>query len=361
MTLTHRFTKTTDELVQAIDTLSRTTLHGTFCASSDWLLTWCDHYLSSTEKLFSPLFFENDRLVGVAPCYLRQTSLLSGWRLHFIGQGEPERDEVCSEYQDLICIDGYAEKCIQHFESVLKTSRHITEINLNVLTEDAAFASLLLQHTNEWDITIQSAGKSYPIDVKENDKEQITSTRHASIRRQMRKWLESEGDWHLSHYDSQGKIDEGFELLSALHNAAWEKRGKSGAFSSETFCAFHKDFMQLCVRKNKLVLFSVADSSGLLAVFYGVVHGNTLFYYQSGIDRAVSGPGNGVLMHMMALRVARERNLAFYDLMRGDEGSYKCQFTSSGQALVNVRALRGRSRLLTNLKVLLKKAAFSGP
>ena len=140
------------------------------------------------------------------------------------------------------------------------------------------------------------------------------------------------------------------EQLKALHTEAWQARGKAGVFSSELFNAFHTDYMNKALRADNLVLFSIADTSGVLAVFYGLVFRDTLFYYQSGIARRSTGPGAGALMHLVALRIARKRNLKRYDLMRGSTHSYKRNYTPHQEPLVTITATRGRARLWDALK-----------
>jgi CelD/BcsL family acetyltransferase involved in cellulose biosynthesis len=83
------------------------------------------------------------------------------------------------------------------------------------------------------------------------------------------------------------------------------------------------------LKNNKLVAFRLESENKFAALFYGMIDGNTLYYYQSAVNHESKLSPAGVVMHMIALDIARKNNLAFYDLMKGSHNSYKSRYIES--------------------------------
>ena len=74
--------------------------------SWEWLYTWWEIFGKTQNwELFIVTVRENGELVGIAPFIKRQIKVLgiiNRISIEFLGTGEDEKDEVCSNYLDII-------------------------------------------------------------------------------------------------------------------------------------------------------------------------------------------------------------------------------------------------------------------
>jgi hypothetical protein len=297
------------------------------CNSWDWLNTWIDIFGCSKDKLHIYIWHCEKDIVGVIPCYLKKT--FAGNELRFIATGEPTESEVCSEFQDFLLNTEFKEKILTQFTNEILANKNLSAIVFdNILTTSNVYKWFETVDFSNWKKTVSNLGNRYLIPVKLEQKEQLSSFKSKNIKRHAKKNL-SDIRWHVTTINDASGLKYFYQQLISEHNHSWSKRGKIGAFEHADFVAFHQEFSQKMLKDNKLVAFKLECEDEFAALFYGMIDGDTLYYYQSAVNHESKLSSAGVAMHVIALDIARKNNLAFYDLMKGSHNSYKSRYIES--------------------------------
>ncbi|GHE89405.1 hypothetical protein GCM10011501_18680 [Thalassotalea profundi] len=315
--------------------------------------TWIDIFSCSKDPLYIHIWRYNQEIIGIIPCYLKST--FAGNELRFIGTGEPVKSEVCSEFQDFLLKSEFAEKILAQFTEIVMEDNNISAITFNnVLTTSTAYKWLTKLNISGWIRVINNLGMRYVIPVKQEQTEQLLSFKSKNIKRHAKKVL-TDNHWRIVTINETALLDSFYPLLIKEHNNTWRKRGKLGAFENSDFVAFHRNYSAAILVNNKLVAFKIETETEISALFYGVIDGDTLYYYQSAINHDSKLPSAGVAMHLVALDIAREHNLAFYDLMKGNNHSYKSRYTTSDINVVNATFYRKKYKYMQFLSKIKNK------
>ncbi|MBT0585667.1 GNAT family N-acetyltransferase [Alteromonas oceanisediminis] len=334
-----------DELLQSCE-------QSEFFNTSVWLIQWCETYLKPGDLIWCHAFTCGDQLIGFAPFYRKSKSRLLGEELHFIGEGEPEAVEVSSEYQDIVILPPFAAACL----SILADSvTHLSSLNSlvfkNVLSGAHVEQWLTRYLPVTWRASSRVLGSRYRIQVAPSKAAQVSAFPGSRVRRQARKWLNNDSSLQVRQCHDEHALPLFFDSLKQLHQSEWAKRGQTTAMSQADFVDFHLNLAKRLIQQQRLVLFTLHHHHELIAVFYGWTFKQTLYYYQSGVKRLDSGPAAGIAMHLAALNIARKSSIFDYDLMIGDETSYKGDFASSGQTMVQLNAYRGFAKWLARCRL----------
>ena len=84
----------------------------------EWMYTWWEVYKTDATKLLVLVISDKSNVVAIAPFYIRASSYpISCKTVYFLGAGEPENKEVCSEYLDLISIPSYSKAVSREVKS----------------------------------------------------------------------------------------------------------------------------------------------------------------------------------------------------------------------------------------------------
>ncbi len=327
-----------------------------FCNSWLWLNTWCSHYLQKKDKLTLYCFYVDGQLVGVAPLYLKK--IPCGYQLMLIATGEDEGGEICSEFQDFICLAQYKEEMLLTLSRQIKSDASIISIQFSNVFPDSLIQRWFNEHCQHWTKKVDVTGLHFIAPIGKDMDEQISLLTSKTTKRHAKKYLKGT-DCYCEVLSDETEIPEYFDELTALHNLSWQERCKEGVFINKTFSAFHREFTKKLFKNNKLLLFRIICQQQTVAVFYGIIEGDTLYYYQSGVMRDCALPSAGTAMHMEALSYARKNKLKSYDLMKGSPDSYKAHFIHAEQKLLNSTAVKKYFiwlPLYLRLKIKLKKA-----
>lgn len=315
---------------------------GNICLSHAWLLTWCELYLTAQDQLSIYCYFKDQTLVGIFPVYKKK--ILAGYQLRFLGGGEKEAEEICSEFQDFILVPQYKDYLFSLFLEKVDAMPDLVSLAFeNVLSTSlvAKWYQCLNNKAfcNKWQITKVSLGNRFIIPVLSDDSHQALALKSKSSQRQARKYI-SNTECKVRQPENEQQVVEHLKMLSKLHNKHWQSRGKTGAFENDKFSEFHHKIALDLFKLKQLVLFSIEHQEEVIAIFYGAKDRKVLQYYQSGIANCQQIPSVGVAMHVEALRIARTHQLAMYDLMKGGGNSYKKRLTRSEHPVTNLVAFK---------------------
>jgi CelD/BcsL family acetyltransferase involved in cellulose biosynthesis len=325
----------------------------TACNSWDWCNTWIDVFWRDKDQLYIHIWYDKEEVIGIIPCYLKST--LAGDELRFIATGEPTKSEICSEFQDFLLNSEFEKRILMQFTNKILAERHISAIVFsNILITSKAYQWLESLNKYDWIKTIKNSSKRYIIPIKKDVTTQISSFKSNNIKRHAKKFI-ANTQCHIVTINDNVALNDFYPQLIKEHNSAWRKRGEMGAFEQPDFVAFHRLFMNRMLKKHKLVAFKLESENEVSALFYGIIDGNTLYYYQSAINHESNLSSAGVAMHVVALDIAREKNLMFYDLMQGATNSYKARYITNDIIVVNIALFTKKHHYLMCLKQLTKK------
>ncbi len=343
--ITHQLIEHFDEflcLETQWEALRTNTSSAEFCVNWHWLRAWYETYWQQQNKLFIHAYYVQDILVAVLPCYLKKVAL--GYELRFMATGDRESIDICSEFQDFIIAENVHFVVFKHFsQQILATKSIIALVFNHVLPTALIFSwwnsSTLKAFTQYKTVT----GKRYCIAVQPTTSAQIAQFKSKSTRRQAKKYL-ALSDCYIEHLDDENLFDHFYQSLIVEHNRLWQARGKQGAFEQAAFVSFHKKLAIVLLKQNRLVFFKLKYKQQCVAIFYGIIDQNTLYYYQSAVGQHSDIPSVGVAMHIEALNIAREKGLTTYDLMKGQNASYKSRYINGEPAVYTISFEKARYR-----------------
>jgi len=163
----------------------------------------------------------------------------------------------------------------------------------------------------------------------------LTSTRRQTLRRKERN-LRRDHAMVITDYDGD-RLDEGWNLLVALHERRWD--GGGGAFRDPSVIRLHRRFVAELAARRQLWL-STLDVDGVpAAAWYGFTFGDTVYFYQSGRDPRWERESVGVVLMAAMIRRAIERGYRRFDFLRGED-VYKRDWTESRRITEEITIFR---------------------
>jgi CelD/BcsL family acetyltransferase involved in cellulose biosynthesis len=114
-------------------------------------------------------------------------------------------------------------------------------------------------------------------------------------------------------------LDEQLDALFALHAARWQQRGLPGVLADDVVQQFTRDAARRMLDAGALRMYATRVAGRIVAVFYGLALGDTVYYYLSGYDPALEKLSIGTLLVAHAIDEAVRDGAATFDFLRGAE------------------------------------------
>lgn len=321
--------------------------------SPDWIETWWRVFgRSGARRLRVALFTRGDRLLGIAPLLWRPFVYRPGIpyrRLELLASGEPEVDEICSEYLGIIAERGEESAVVSSLASALSTGwlGDWDEIVFPAMAGDGPIPELLTRALERERLAtrMESSGGCPYITLPASWEDYIAalpaSGRYVVTRslRDFAKW--ADGTAELFEARTPEEFSRGKDILKSLHAERW---GSKNVFRSSRFAEFHDSVMETLRRENALELLWLTVRREPVAAFYNIVWKGKVYFYQCG--RRLDVPRNvrpGIVLHAHAIRRAIEAGRQEYDFLAG-ASRYKTQLSTGIRPLVQVRAARAPLR-----------------
>lgn len=326
-----------DELVQH----SNATIYQTF----EWLSCWWKYYNEKKyDDLHCLLFYHNEKLVGIAPLYIRNKYFLGlkfFRRAYFLGGSSVFGlsfglffDEGPSDYLDVISLPEYeqtvAESLLLYTQDNQSIINEIVLVNLKV--ESLVYRNLipLLRDSSiRWKI---SEGEECPYIKTPDSLDGFFKSRSSSVRRRLlQSWKEAE-EKSLFKLNNPNTIDEilsSFSEIKRLHQVRWNRLGYPGFFGDTRYQFFFNAILFQFSKRGWLWCKTInASNNNCIAGRLAFRFKDGYYDYLSGIDdlspEAKRRPGLVILLSM--INDAITTNARGVDLLRGDE-PYKKDFT----------------------------------
>ena len=286
--------------------------NATVFASYEWVTTWFEVYRNTVENLFVIVVCDAEKIIGLLPLYVRKGNPSAAW---FVGSGEPEMSETCSEMQDLLLHPTMSVSDLPSLSGIMSLGKidviHLSNIGLN--------ANLLSWcQVSKASYIVKHIGKRYRAMTNNDNNALFKKT--SRIRNAAKKQ-----NAIVKRVQCPEELTEVFEILAALNSQRWAKKGHLPIFEDSLFKQFHRTILEKLLKSKRLSLIYLTVEDNVLAVNYGIVSGNDLIFYQNGVNTSFKpNISPGMLLHYEQLKFAKAHGLASYDFMMStDTNSYK--------------------------------------
>lgn len=318
----------------------------------EWLTTWWEIFGATGKRALKVgLFRAGERLVGVAPFLARRFWYRPGIpfrRLEFLGSGEAEADEICSDYLSIVAEPGFENPVARALSRAVAWGDFgdCDELVLPAMDASSGMAERLAAHFADrgFDVRVwQTANCPYIPLPRTWDAylAALSGSRRYLIRRSLRDVERfAGGNYSVERVTKRADLERGMRILRQLHDERWSEQRPRGAFASSRFTRFHEAVMPGLLDSGGLDLCWLSVRGEPMAVLYNIVHGGRSYFYQSGRSMQLPrGIRPGIALHAHAIRHAIERGLSEYDFLAG-ASRYKQELALASRPLVTFRAAR---------------------
>lgn len=290
--------------------------------SAPWLHAWLDAFSLEECIPFVVATYKHNQLKGVMAAQLSHINFLGKFLLKPLGQGEPEHEEILSEYQDICC----SEELKQIFLTLISDFINVfcyrviwrnTYANANIVVcLDANIGPLQYSH--------------FLFDKSRSDLPQTLTKNTLKQYKRLNNKLNAM-DHKFYWCESQDKVAT-FQRLVELHRIRWNELGSAGAMSSKRFQAFHHRILE----QDTMARFSVLEiNNKVVAIHYYLSASNTLYFYQSGWSTQQHQELSlGFMLHIWSINNSPEE---CYDFMIAKNNNrFKQQLSNVTESTVSI-------------------------
>ncbi len=316
------------------------------CLSWEWIHTWWEIYRDCGVALHVLCARDGDRLVGIAPFFLQHKMKFGFLRvrvLRFLGTGEPEWEEVASEYLDIIAHSGHEENVTRAVWAYLRRLGSWDQLIFNDVLPDSLIMTILrrLMIQDRLCVREYEVGIRYSVKLPQTWDAYLATLDSGAAKRlpYKRRKFERAGRVVEKTVSSVQEIESAFNELIRLHTARWTARGRPGVFASQRFTDYHMRLAKLLLPLGmlKIRLLSLGDVN--VTVLYNLCYRGTEYFYQGGFDAVhASKYSPGLLAHVYAIADSIQSRLNQYDFMKGGTVSYKTEFGCAEQPMSDMQA-----------------------
>ncbi len=341
-----------DEWNRLLDNASRRSI----CLRWEWLHTWWEIFSSCGIALQVLLVHEERKLVGIAPFFLHVESIFGMVpvrTLRFLGTGEPEWEEVASEYLDIVAQTGYEARVAQAVWTHLRQQQSWDQIVFNDVLENSLILATLapMAKAEHLPLLLDEVGIRYYVELPHTWDAYIAMLEPGAAKRipYKRRKFERAGRVVDKKITESSDLDQAFDELIRLHTLRWKSRGRDGVFASTRFTDFHRKITRLLLPLGMLNIRLLSLNETNIAVLYNFRFAGTDYFYQGGFDMdGAAKHSPGILAHVYAIDGALRDGLQHYDFMKGGVVSYKTEFGCHASRMHDVRifADTGRGKFL---------------
>lgn len=294
----------------------------------EWVTTWWQIYGEGNRLYVLVARDETGRVCGIAPLKRSRRGLLgilSVDRVEFIGQGS----DVVPDHLDLICAPGHEAEVAARFAEHIASDADVDGVDLRAF---AGRSSNLAPFVDELrkrgtiDVGVDSVCPVLPLPATA---EAFLASRSKNYKKKIREYekrCERDLNTRLRRSETPEELRRDMRSLVELHHKRWA--GRSRAFRTDQYIAFHERLSTLALAQNWVRLYSLETDSKAIAHLYCFAYDNRFYYYQAGWDPEYSKHRIGlVLMHKVIQEAIRDGAKVF-DFLRGKE-PYKYRWSSA--------------------------------
>ena len=328
-------------LAQEWEQLLRTVPGHSLFLTWEWLYCWTKHYLGDSRLRILLMLDDQERLVGIAPLYLRTTRahvLIPLREMRFLGS-----ETVCSSYLDVIAHEKKKRAVLQGLYRYLFNEAR-GDWDVLTLSEVPAESSTI----DMWNELFDEAGTvgeivsttccpviRLPRDV-DTYRAGLGRSRRYTLQRKM-KCLQGAGRIEYSRATSPAEVDTALDWLITLHQRRWSTGSSGGVFASERSKRFHREIVQVLSERGRVSIDLLKLDDRPLAAIYGFIYQGVYYFYLPGFDPAASSKASpGLLLLYYRIEQAIRDGEHTVDLLWGAE-PYKLECATDLRRSVTLR------------------------
>ena len=302
--------------------------------SWEWQYTWWETYSEKKDELMIITVFDGDKLVGIAPFYIKQYPFHKA--LMFIGDGEPDEESITTHYQDLICEEKYSDEVIDGVSNYLKQNNKWSFSRFSFLLDQSYLFSV---HSKlKAPLSIQAPlGYQYRIDLK-NCFNKLYESLSKSTRKQFRlkrNRMQKIAPLDLIDLDIESSIDECFAKLGALHTHRQTVKGEDSIFLEPRFIQFHLNLLQRLRGTNRAKIRALKHGDNIIACVLNYVStepaNKVIYSYATGFKSSDDKRFSPLFVFdLLDFEHSIDQQFTHYDLLSADgESSYKDAYNAT--------------------------------
>ncbi|MBF6619475.1 MAG: GNAT family N-acetyltransferase [Patulibacter sp.] len=321
---------------------------GPLMASWTWIDRWLAHYGAVVPHRFVVVDGRGGPDgVALLTVARRRRGPFTIRQLHVGTSAEPPGEETCAEHVRVLAVPDREEHVHRALAAVVRADRGWDELVVEAST-DPAVAQAVARATWRGRLRVDAQpSRHHDLRTAAADAD-LASVLASGPRRRLRASLrafEARGaltiDWPEDAAGALAILDE----LVVLHQRRWTAAGESGSFASTRFLGFHRDLVAHLVPTGQAAVVRVRCGSETVACVYGLIDGDTLLFYQSGVaDYDDNRLRPGLVAHAVFMDACRSRGLERYDFLAGDY-RYKRELATGETTLHSCVVQRPRLRL----------------
>jgi CelD/BcsL family acetyltransferase involved in cellulose biosynthesis len=309
----------------------------------DWLAPWWRHYHRPMASLFVlSVEDQSGRIRGLAPWYLESTPG-QGRVIQFLGSGE-----VCSDYMSILAQPGFEQsvaaalcdwlcgEAAEEWDLIQLLGVESGDLNVGLLANQFSARDYHVHRQPGMDCWRLALAPTW-----EDFVSGLHSSRRAKIRQALRKHFDN-GQAVVRLLTDPAELDRRFDMLVDLHQRRRHELGQPGCFASAEFADFHRDISRRFYAAGKLRLLWTELAGRPIAAEYSLTGGDTVYYYQTGIEPEAVKVGPGWLGMIGSLQQAIQTGYRTFDFLRGDE-AYKTSWGAQRHKMMGTRIVARRA------------------
>jgi len=323
----------------------------------EWAYSWWEAYRDADARRELRVLTArgaDGELLGLAPLVLRRWRQfgLSWRRLEFIGTGEAEADETCSEFLDLIVDADRRPQVVAALTEALRSDGEWDDLVCrDVRREESAAAQVLRSLEADPNIgPVEESGHARcPFVALPGSWEEYLATLSRNSRRLVRhkrRQLEAAGQIGFVCAETRDETQRAMEGFARLHQQRWQAERQGGCFASGPFREFLLRLTPRLAERGAVRIATLSLNAEPVAAYYLLCHDRATYYYNSGLDLArfaELSPGSVCLGCIVEDAIRRgEREFHFF---KGGADSYKYHWTDRAVPVFSLRVRRRGWRL----------------
>lgn len=316
----------------------------------EWLFTWWEVFGDASRQLHILLVHDtHGKLKAIAPFLIHQKTVARMMMcnvLEFLGTGEEEQDEVCSNYLDVMA-EGTEElvfnAIVQYLREGLEQGKW-HQISLRGLSRQSPLYALLTDprqvryngvslsiHTHpaacavihlpaEWTEYMTGLSKKWRDQIKRGRKE-----------------LADLGAIDCRNITDLKELPQAFAAFQDLHQRKWASQGRAGLFASEKFSSFHKRIIQLFGENRWAAVRHLLFCGRLVAASYNFQFQKNVYFYLPAYDPDFKTKiGLGLIERSFDIEAAIQEGNKVYDFYKAKAGNYKWHLAKDQREVVDL-------------------------
>ncbi len=308
--------------------------------TSAWASCWLQIYWQPDYTLQIIVVEAGDDIVALLPLYIQRQSGTC-W---FVGSGEPEAEEVASEYLDFIVHEDHANSaalasCITAQLDTLKKYR-LQFVNC---CASSYVVNFLRNHRRALHAVV---GNVYKLPIKQDfaaTSLRFSKNQQKKARQCLNRFNAAPDLEYVSFHDTA--FEESWHSLQTLHQQDWTSRGKAGAFHSGKFSNFHA-LMHSEYPQIKQAFVELKQQDATLAIHHFYILGASYYFYLAGTEKKREARlSPGLMLHALTMQDLSGQEV-IYDFLKGATGnsSYKAKFCGSGEPFYDITVFEDSAR-----------------